>query len=68
MSLMRDRRLADRLSTQVRSCCQCLRALLICKDGRQLYPGSILLTFRKTRQRDGRTQARLFVSVATVVY
>src|SRR5207248_4286692 len=33
VSLTRDRNLADRLLTQVRACCQPLRALLVCTDG-----------------------------------
>src|SRR6266581_4738757 len=33
VSLTRDRSLADRLLRQVRSCCQPLRALLVCTDG-----------------------------------
>lgn len=33
VSLTRDRRLADRLLAQVRSCCEPLGALLVCTDG-----------------------------------
>ena len=47
MSLTRDRSLADRLLTQVRSCCQPLRALLVCTDGWNAYPGSIRRAFRE---------------------
>src|SRR6266852_9357424 len=39
VSLTRDRSLADRLLRQVRSCCQPLRALLVCTDGWNAYPG-----------------------------
>ena len=46
VSLTRDRNLADRLLTQVRSCCQPLRALLVCTDGWNAYPGSIRRAFR----------------------
>lgn len=38
VSLTRDRNLADRLLTQVRACCQPLRALLVCTDGWSAYP------------------------------
>jgi hypothetical protein len=37
VSLTRDRSLADRLLAQVRSCCQPLRALLVCTDGWNAY-------------------------------
>src|SRR2546421_12790090 len=47
VSLTRDRRLADRLLTQVRACCQPLRALLVCTDGWNAYPGSIRRAFRE---------------------
>src|SRR6266700_2106618 len=41
VSLTRDRSLADRLLAQVHSCCQPLRALLVCTDGWNAYPGSV---------------------------
>src|SRR5256714_2367222 len=41
VSLTRDRSLADGLLQQVRACCQPLRALLVCTDGWNAYPGSI---------------------------
>src|SRR2546428_13360630 len=47
VSLTRDRSLADRLWVQVRSCCQPLRALLVCTDGWSAYPGSIRRAFRE---------------------
>jgi hypothetical protein len=68
VSLTRDRSLADRLLSQVRSCCQPLCALLVCTDGWNAYPGSIRRAFRKISQRDRRTRARLFAGVATVVH
>ena len=68
VSLTRDRSLADRLLTQVRSCCQPLRALLVCTDGWNAYPGSIRRAFRKISQRDRRTRASLFAGVAAGVY
>jgi transposase-like protein len=49
VSLTRDRSLADRLLRQVRACCQPMRALLVCTDGWNAYPGSIRRAFRKTR-------------------
>ena len=47
VSLTRDRSLADRLLAQVRACCQPLRALLVCTDGWNAYPGSIRRAFRE---------------------
>src|SRR5437588_4607417 len=47
VSLTRDRNLADRLLRQVRSSCQPLRALLVCTDGWNAYPGSIRRAFRE---------------------
>src|SRR5947199_2839515 len=47
VSLTRDRSLADRLLAQVRLCCQPLRALLVCTDGWNAYPGSIRRAFRQ---------------------
>jgi transposase-like protein/IS1 family transposase len=62
VSLTRDRTLADRLLWQVRSCCQPLRALLVCIDGWNAYPGSIRRAFRqKVKQTAGRGRACLRV-------
>ena len=47
VSLTRDRSLADRLLRQVRTCCQPMRALLVCTDGWNAYPGSIRRAFRQ---------------------
>jgi hypothetical protein len=47
VSLRRDRSLADRWLAQVRSCCQPVRALLVCTDGWNAYPGSIRRAFRE---------------------
>jgi hypothetical protein len=68
VSLTRDRSLAERLLWQVRSCCQPLRALLVCTDGWNAYPGSIRRAFRKISQRDRRTWASLFAGMAAGVY
>jgi IS1 family transposase len=57
VSLTRDRCLADRLLSQVRACCQPLRALLVLIDGWSAYPGSIRRAFRekvKTQAGPGR--------------
>ena len=62
VSLTRDRRLADRLLMQVRSCCQPLRALLVCIDGWNAYPGSIRRAFRqKVKETTGPGRACLRV-------
>ncbi|HEY6408384.1 MAG TPA: hypothetical protein VIY29_13030 [Ktedonobacteraceae bacterium] len=62
VSLTRDRSLADRLLSQVRSCCQPLRALLVCTDGWNVYPGSIRRAFRsKVKETAGRGRACLQV-------
>ena len=62
VSLTRDRSLADRLLSQVRSCCQPLRALLVCTDGWSAYPGSIRRAFReKVKETAGRGRACLRV-------
>jgi transposase-like protein/IS1 family transposase len=62
VSLTRDRRLADRVLAQVRSCCQPLRALLVCTDGWNAYPGSIRRAFReKVKQTAGPGRACLQV-------
>jgi transposase-like protein/IS1 family transposase len=72
VSLTRDRRLADRLLAQVRACCQPLRALLVCTDGWNAYPGSIRRAFReKVKETAGRGRAYLRVwpqlCIATVI-
>jgi transposase-like protein/IS1 family transposase len=72
VSLARDRSLADRLLAQVRACCQPLRALLVCTDGWNAYPGSIRRAFReKVKERAGRGRACLRVwpqlCIATVI-
>ncbi len=72
VSLTRDRNLADRLLTQVRACCQPLRALLVCTDGWSAYPGSIRRLFRekvKKIARKGRAclQAWPEICIATVI-
>lgn len=62
VSLTRDRSLADRLLAQVRACCQPLRALLVCTDGWNAYPGSIQRAFReKVKETAGRGRACLQV-------
>src|SRR5260370_37238761 len=47
VSIPRDRALADRLLQQVRACCQGVRALLVCTDGWNAYPNSLLRVFRE---------------------
>jgi IS1 family transposase len=62
VSLTRDRSLADRLLAHVRACCQPLRALLVCTDGWNAYPGSIRRAIRsKVKQTPGRGRACLQV-------
>jgi transposase-like protein/IS1 family transposase len=62
VSLTRDRSLADRLLQQVRACCQPMRALLVCTDGWNAYPGSIRRVFReKVKETAGRGRACLRV-------
>ncbi len=62
VSLTRDRSLADRLLQQVRACCQPMRALLVCIDGWNAYPGSIRRAFReKVKETAGRGRACLRV-------
>jgi IS1 family transposase len=72
VSLTRDRSLADRLLTQVRACCQPLRALLVCTDGWSAYPGSIRRAFReKVKKIAGKGRACLQawpeITIATVI-
>jgi transposase-like protein/IS1 family transposase len=62
VSLTRDRSLADRLLRQVRACCRPMRALLVCTDGWNAYPGSIRRAFReKVKETAGRGRACLRV-------
>jgi transposase-like protein/IS1 family transposase len=72
VSLRRDRELADRLLHQVRACCQSVRALLVCTDGWNAYPKSILRAFReKVKKKEGPGRACLEVwpnlCIATVI-
>jgi transposase-like protein/IS1 family transposase len=72
VQVTRDRKLADRLLSQVRACCQPLRALLVCTDGWSAYPGSIRRAFRekvKATAGPGRAclQAWPNVFIATVI-
>ncbi len=62
VSLTRDRSLANRLLQQVRACCHPMRALLVCTDGWNAYPGSIRRVFReKVKEIAGRGRACLRV-------
>src|SRR3989442_891960 len=72
VSIHRDRERADRLLHQVRACCQCVRALLVCTDGWNAYANSILRVFReKVKKKAGPGRARLAVwpelCIATVI-
>ena len=70
VSLTRDRHLADRLLAQVRLCCQPLRALLVCTDGWNAYPGSIRRAFRekvKETAGPGRACLRVWPQVCIAV-
>ena len=72
VSMRRDRALADRLLQQVRACCPSRRALLVCTDGWNAYPNSILRVFRdKVKKTAGRGRACLVVwpelCIATVI-
>jgi len=72
VSIHRDRELADRLLQQVRACCPCVRALLVCTDGWNAYPNSILRVFReKVKKKAGPGRACLEVwpqlCIATVI-
>src|SRR5260370_25032486 len=58
VQVTRDRHLADRLLSQVRACCQPLRALLVCTDGGSAHPNGIPRAFGekvKTTAVRGRT-------------
>src|SRR5205823_14344912 len=62
----------ERLLQQVRACCQCMRALLVCTDGWNAYPNSILRVLReKVKKQAGPGRARLEVwpqlCIATVI-
>jgi transposase-like protein/IS1 family transposase len=72
VSVHRDKALADRLLQQVRACCRAVQALLICTDGWNAYPKSILRAFReKVKKTPGRGRACLEVwpdlCIATVI-
>ena len=72
VQIRRDRKLADRLLSQVRACSQPLRALLICTDGWAAYPGSIRRAFReKVKTTMGRGRSCLLawpdIVIATVI-
>lgn len=72
VSLHRDRALADRLLHQVRACCRVVQGLLICTDGWNAYPNSILRAFReKVKKTVGRGRCSLEVwpelCIATVI-
>ena len=72
VSVSRDRQLADGLLQQVRRCCQCLQGLLICTDGWNAYPKSILRAFReKVKKTAGRGRCCLEVwpdlCIATII-
>src|SRR2546422_7867526 len=47
VQVRRDRKLAERLLSQVRACCLPLCALLVCTDGWSAYPNSIRRAFRE---------------------
>jgi hypothetical protein len=62
VSLSRDRKLADRMLSQVRRCARRLRPLLICTDGWAAYPNSIRRAFReKVKRAAGRGRTALVV-------
>jgi IS1 family transposase len=72
VSVNRDRQLADRLLQQVRRCCQRLQGLLICTDGWNAYPQSIVRAFRdKVKRTAGRGRCCLEVwpelCIATII-
>ncbi len=72
VSTRRDRALADGLLQQVRVCCQSVHALLVCTDGWNAYPKSIMRAFReKVKKTAGRGRACLEVwpdlCIATVI-
>jgi len=72
VSLQRDRHLADRLFQQVRACCHFVQALLVCTDGWNAYPNSIVRVFReKVKKKAGPGRCCLEVwpnlCIATVI-
>jgi transposase-like protein/IS1 family transposase len=72
VSQTRDRRLADRLLSQVRACALALRPLLVATDGWAAYPNSIKRAFReKVKKTAGKGRAHLCVwkdlCIATVI-
>jgi hypothetical protein len=72
VSVHRDRRLADRLVSQVRACCRPRHSILVCTDGWAASPGSIKRAFRENVKRTaGRGRACLQVwpqlGIATVI-
>ncbi len=72
ISLTRDKTLADRLMRQVRACSQPVRALLVCTDGWNAYPGSIMRAFREKIKKTvgcGRACLRVWpdLCIATVI-
>jgi transposase-like protein/IS1 family transposase len=72
VSVSRDRELADRLLQQVRLCCHFVQGLLICTDGWNAYPNSILRAFReKVKRTAGRGRCCLEVwpglCIATII-
>ena len=72
VSVQRDKALADRLLQGVRACCRAVHALLICTDGWNAYPKSILRAFpEKVKKTAGRGRACLEVwpelCIATVI-
>jgi transposase-like protein len=72
VSVDRDRHLADRLLLQVRRCCHFVQGLLICTDGWNAYPNSIMRAFReKVKRTAGRGRCCLEVwpdlCIATII-
>ena len=72
VSVKRDRELADCLLQQVRQCCHFVQGLLICTDGWNAYPQSILRAFReKVKRTAGRGRCCLEVwpdlCIATII-
>ena len=72
VSVDRDRQRADRFLQQVRRCCHFVQGLLICTDGWNAYPKSILRAFReKVKRTPGRGRCCLEVwpdlCIATII-
>lgn len=68
----RDRQLADRFLLQVRRCCHFVQGLLICTDGWNAYPNSIMRALReKVKRTAGRGRCCLEVwpdlCIATII-